>query len=116
MRCGPVRARVIVVSDSAVERRDLEARSGHFICVYTRACSYQVTSGRPAGFGWAGSPVAGSNGFPSRAASLRMTRNASARALAANDLQCSRPSTAHRTRWRPWAVSLIFLMSQNLAW
>ena len=105
-----------MVSASAVERRDLAARSGHFICAYARACSYQVTSGRPAGPGWAGCPVAGLNGFPSRAASLRVTRNASARALVANDLQCSRPSTAQRTRYRPRAVSLIFLVSQNLTW
>jgi hypothetical protein len=45
---GPVRARVIVVNDSAVERRDLAARSGHFICAYAQACSYQVTSGHSA--------------------------------------------------------------------
>ena len=105
-----------MVRASAVERRDLAARSGHFICAYALACSYQVTAGRPASFGWAGSPVAGSNGFPSRAASLRVTRNASASALVAKDLQCSRPSTAQRTRYRPRAVSLIFLVSQNRTW
>ena len=105
-----------MVSDSAVERRDLAARPGHFISVYARACSYQVTPGWPAGLGLTGSPVAGSNGFPSRAASLRVTRNASARALVAKDWQCSRPSTAQRTRYRPRAVSLIFLVSQNLTW
>ena len=64
----------------------------------------------------AGRPVAGSNGVPSRAASLRVVRNASASALVAKDLQCSRPPVAHRTRYRPRAVSLIFLMSQNLTW
>jgi hypothetical protein len=50
---------------------------------------------------WAGrarSPVAGSNGVPSRAASLRMPRNASTTVLVANDLECSRPRTAQRTR------------------
>ena len=107
---------MIVVSASAVPRRDFAARSGHFICAYARACSYQVAVATAARRGQAGRPVAGSNGLPSRAASFSVPRNASARALAANDLQCSRPSTAHRTRWRPWAVSLIFLMSQNLTW
>ena len=105
-----------MVSASAADRRDFAARSGHFIWAYAQACSYQVAVAGAARLGRAGRPVAGSNGFPSRAASLRVPRNASARALAANDLQCSRPSTAHRTRYRPRAVSLIFLMSQNLTW
>ena len=42
----------------------------------------------------------------SRAASLRMPRNTSARALAADDLHRSHPSTAHRTRYQPQAGSL----------
>jgi hypothetical protein len=62
LRCGPVRARVIVVSDSAAERRDLAARSGYFICAYAQACSYQVIAGPPTGPGWAGCPVARWNG------------------------------------------------------
>src|ERR1039458_10089247 len=106
----------MVVRASAAERRDLAARSGHFIWLYARACSYQVTSSPQAVLGWAGSPVAVSNGVPSRAAFLRVVKNASASGLAANDLQCSRPVTAQRTRHRPLAVSPIFLMSQNFTW
>ena len=60
--------------------------------------------------------MAVSNGVPSRAAFLRVVRNASASGLAGKDLQCSRPATAQRTRYRPLAVSPIFLMSQNLTW
>jgi hypothetical protein len=38
--------------------------------------------------------LASPRGVPSRAASLRVPSNASASALVAKDLQCSRPSTA----------------------
>jgi len=48
-----------------------------------------------------GRPVRGLNGRRQRTASLRPVRNPSASGRALNDLQCSRPSTAHRTRNRP---------------
>ena len=51
MRCGPVRARVIVVSDSAAERLDLAAMSGYFICVYARTGVLIPGDGRLAGAG-----------------------------------------------------------------
>jgi hypothetical protein len=42
---------------------------------------------RAARFGGTGSPAAGSNGVPSQAASLRVSRNASARTWAAQDFR-----------------------------
>jgi hypothetical protein len=45
----------------------------------------------------AGQAVRGLKGRRSRTASFRPVRNPSASGRAWNDLQCSRPSTAHRT-------------------
>ena len=56
-----------------------------------------VTSSSPV-VSASGRPVRGLKGRRSRTASLRPSRNPSARGRALNDLQCSRPSTAQRTR------------------
>jgi hypothetical protein len=59
-----------------------------------------------------GTPVRGLKGRRWRTASLRPSRNPSASGRALNDLQCSRPSTAHRTRNRAVQPLPSFLMSQ----
>ena len=109
-----VSATVTVTRDSATERRETGARPAHLASAYLRACSYQVIIS-PSVVSAAGRPVRWLNGLRLRAASLRPSRNPSARVLFRKDLQCSRSSTAHRTRYRPpLPLSPIFLMSQNL--
>jgi hypothetical protein len=104
---------VTVTRASATERRETGARFGHLASAYPRACSYQVIISSSM-VSASGRPVRGLKGRRSRTASFKPTRNPSARGRALNDLQCSRPSTAHRTRNRAVLPLPSFLMSQNL--
>jgi hypothetical protein len=92
-----VSAMVTVTSASATDRRETGARFGHLASVYARAWAYQVIISSSV-VSAPGRPVRGLKGRRSRTASFRSVRNPSARGRALNDLQCSRPSAAHRTR------------------
>ena len=107
-----LRAMVTVTRASATDRRETGARFAHLASAYARTWAYQVTVSS-----WvtsaSGRPVRGSKGRRSRTASFSSVRNPSARGRALNDLQCSRPLTAHRTRYRAPVPLPVFLMSRT---
>ena len=65
---------VTVASASARLARECGARCGHFICAYATACRYQVTGSGSGAVHDPGSPVAGSNPAPLRAARTSSAR------------------------------------------
>jgi hypothetical protein len=65
---------VTVASASAKLARECGARCGHFICAYATACWYQVTVTGSGAAHAVGSPVAGSNPAPLRAARTSSAR------------------------------------------
>ena len=107
------RAMVTVTRASATDLRETGARFGHLASAEARACSYQVIISSSM-VSASGRPVRGLKGLRSRSASFRLSSNPSATGRALNDLQCSRPSTAHRTRNRAVLPLPSFLMFQNL--
>jgi hypothetical protein len=71
---GRMRAGVIVARASARLDRECAASSGHLAVAYEAACWYQVTVTGCGRFQAAGSPVAGSNARPVRAARTSSAR------------------------------------------